>query len=38
MSIFLETRRLILKTPELSDLDDLIALRTDPDVMRYTLR
>ena len=35
MSIFLETKRLILKTPELSDLDDLIALRTDPDVMRY---
>ena len=35
MGIFLETQRLILKTPELSDLDDLIALRTDPDVMQY---
>ena len=31
MGIFLETRRLILKTPELSDLDDLIALRTAPE-------
>jgi hypothetical protein len=35
MGIVLETQRLILKTPELSDLDDLIALRTDPDVMQY---
>lgn len=33
MGVFLETQRLILKIPELSDLDDLIALRTDPDVM-----
>lgn len=35
MGIFLETQRLVLKTPELSDLDDLIALGTAPDVMRY---
>ena len=35
MSIaILETERLILKLPQLSDLDDLIALRTDPEVMR----
>jgi GrpB-like predicted nucleotidyltransferase (UPF0157 family)/GNAT superfamily N-acetyltransferase len=36
MSIFLETERLILKTPELSDLDNLVVLRSDPDVMKYT--
>lgn len=36
MSIFLETKRLILKTTELSDLDNLVALRSDPDVMKYT--
>jgi GrpB-like predicted nucleotidyltransferase (UPF0157 family) len=35
MSILLETKRLILKTHELSDLDNLIALRSDPDVMKY---
>jgi len=35
MSIFLETKRLILKTTELSDFDQLLALRSDPDVMRY---
>lgn len=35
MSIFLETSRLILKTPELSHFSDLLALRTDPDVMKY---
>jgi RimJ/RimL family protein N-acetyltransferase len=29
----LETERLILQVPQLSDLDDLIALRTDPEVM-----
>ena len=35
MSIkILETERLILQVPQLTDLDDLIALRTDPDVMR----
>ena len=35
MSIkILETTRLILQVPELSDLDNLIALRTDPEVMR----
>lgn len=33
--IFLETKRLILKLPELSDFNDLLALRADPDVMRY---
>src|SRR5579871_3947016 len=35
MSIFLETKRLILKTTELSDLDKLIVLRSDPEVMKY---
>ncbi len=35
MSILLTTERLILKTLQHSDLEDLIALRTDPDVMRY---
>ena len=35
MSIkILETTRLILRVPELSDMDNLIALRTDPEVMR----
>ncbi len=35
MSIFLETKRLVLKTPELSHFADLLALRTDPEVMKY---
>jgi GrpB-like predicted nucleotidyltransferase (UPF0157 family)/predicted acetyltransferase len=35
MSIFLETKRLVLRTTQLSDLDNLIALRSDPDVMKY---
>jgi RimJ/RimL family protein N-acetyltransferase len=35
MSVFLETARLILKITELSDLDNLIALRSDSDVMKY---
>lgn len=35
MSIFLETSRLILKTPVLADLDDLYLLQSDPDVMQY---
>ncbi|TAK74600.1 MAG: GNAT family N-acetyltransferase [Gammaproteobacteria bacterium] len=35
MSILLETERLILKTIELSDLDNLVALRSDPEVMKY---
>lgn len=35
MSIFLETARLILKTPELADFDHLLALRSDPEVMKY---
>ena len=35
MSIFLETKRLILKKTELSDFDRLMALRSDPDVMKY---
>ena len=34
MSItLLETERLILRVPQLSDIDNLIALRTDPEVM-----
>lgn len=35
MGTFLETPRLILKFLSWTDLDDLIALRTDPEVMRY---
>lgn len=35
MNIFLETNRLILKAPELSDFDDLYLLQTDPEVMKY---
>src|ERR1700733_5810827 len=35
MPIFLETDRLILRLPEPSDLNHLIALRSDPDVMKY---
>ena len=30
----LETKRLLLQVPQLNDLDNLIGLRTDPDVMR----
>ncbi|MBV8802057.1 MAG: GNAT family N-acetyltransferase [Gammaproteobacteria bacterium] len=36
MSIFLETKRLILKTPEVADFNILLALRSDPSVMQYT--
>lgn len=35
MRIFLETARLILKSPEFSDLDHFVTLRSDPDVMKY---
>lgn len=35
MAIFLETQRLIIRTPELTDMDNLYALQTDPEVMRY---
>ncbi len=35
MTIFLQTKRLILKIIELSDFDNLIILRTDPEVMKY---
>jgi RimJ/RimL family protein N-acetyltransferase len=35
MNIFLETERLILRLPSWSDLDNLVALRSDPDVMKY---
>lgn len=35
MNIFLETNRLILKPIALSHLEDLFALRSDPDVMQY---
>ena len=35
MPILLETERLIIKTPEASDLEHLYALQTDPDVMKY---
>ena len=35
MKIALETKRLILKFLDSSDLENLIALRSDPDVMKY---
>lgn len=35
MNIILETKRLILKQPILSDFDELLRLRTDPQVMQY---
>lgn len=35
MSIFLETKRLIIKSSTLEDLDDLCALQSDIDVMKY---
>ncbi len=35
MTIFLETERLIIKNLELSDLENLITLRSDPKVMQY---
>ena len=35
MAIILETRRLLLRHLVLSDLDDLFALYSDPDVIRY---
>ncbi|CAN5304881.1 hypothetical protein BH10PSE19_BH10PSE19_10500 [soil metagenome] len=35
MSIILETKRLILKTIALSHFEDLFALRSDPEVMKY---
>ena len=35
MSIFLETKRLIINTPESIDFDNLYALQTDVDVMQY---
>lgn len=35
MSIILETKRFILKNIDLSHLDDLFLLRSDPEVMKY---
>jgi RimJ/RimL family protein N-acetyltransferase/predicted acetyltransferase len=35
MTYFIETRRLIIKSPTLDDLDDLFRLQSDADVMRY---
>ncbi|WP_131783814.1 GNAT family N-acetyltransferase [Legionella gresilensis] len=35
MTIILETKRLVLKTMALKDLDSLFALRSDPLVMKY---
>lgn len=35
MGVFLETKRLTLKTQKYSDLDNLVALRSDPNVMQY---
>jgi hypothetical protein len=36
MNIFLETNRLLLKKPKLTDLEKLVALRFDSEVMKYT--
>ncbi|WP_133136738.1 GNAT family N-acetyltransferase [Legionella rowbothamii] len=35
MSLFLETKNLIINTPELSDFNYLYALQSDADVMKY---
>ncbi|MCX7114450.1 MAG: GNAT family N-acetyltransferase [Gammaproteobacteria bacterium] len=35
MATFLETKRCVLTLPKDADLNDLIALRTDPEVMKY---
>lgn len=35
MHVFLETERLILRRLTMDDLDDLVALDSDPDVMRF---
>jgi GrpB-like predicted nucleotidyltransferase (UPF0157 family) len=35
MTTFLETKRLILKLPDYSDFDRIIALRSDPEVMKF---
>lgn len=35
MQVFLETKRLLIKAPDLSDFDNLFALHTDADVMKY---
>lgn len=35
MTVFLETKRLIIHAPELADFDNLYALQSDPDVMQY---
>lgn len=35
MSLFLETKNLIINTLELSDFNNLYALQSDADVMKY---
>lgn len=35
MSLFLETKNLMITTPELADFNNLYALQTDADVMKY---
>lgn len=35
MTIFLETKRLIIKAPEFDDIDKIYMLDSDPEVMRY---
>ncbi|MFT4060283.1 MAG: GNAT family N-acetyltransferase [Legionella sp.] len=35
MSLFLETKNLIINTPKLSDFNNLYALQSDVDVMKY---
>jgi RimJ/RimL family protein N-acetyltransferase len=35
LRILLETTRLILRSPEIADLDHFVILRSDPDVMKY---
>lgn len=34
MTIFLETKRLIIKAPDLKDIDKIYMLDSDPEVMR----
>ena len=35
MNIFLETKRLVITVPDISDFDNLYALQSDQDVMEH---
>lgn len=35
MSLFIETKRLLINTPEAADFDNLFILQSNPDVMKY---